>query len=307
MSAPNPPVSLLPRSADPAVVSSIRQAAQTTGSDFGLLMAEASRESGFQPDAKASTSTATGLYQFIETTWLEMVRRFGGKYGVGALAEQVSQSPSGRPQVADPATRQQILDLRKDPRLAAALAGEYTRVNKDEVERQLGHAVSRGDLYVAHFLGAGGAAQLLRAVEQNGNANAAQLLPEAAAANHGMFYDAATGAARTVGEIYRSITTRIEKEARVFAGTPDAPASETAPGNPPPTALAALAAPQSAGLGPPPLNPSFHLSAPLLSMLDVMSMAALELVRTTRPLPAPSHPPGTTTPPAAESHERRQA
>src|SRR5579864_8285413 len=120
----------LPAGATSAVVSSIRQAARATSVDFGLLMAQAQQESGFRPDAKASGSTATGLYQFIESTWLSMVQRFGGQYGVGDLASQISTNAAGRPTVADPAARQQILALRTDPHLSAALGAEYAKLNK---------------------------------------------------------------------------------------------------------------------------------------------------------------------------------
>jgi hypothetical protein len=201
---------------DSAVVSGIRRAARAANVDFGYLMAQAKRESGFQPDAASATSSAAGLFQFIESTWLEMVQRHGAKHGLGGLAQQI-ETRNGRPIVADPALRQRILDLRNDPGLSACFAAELARDNKEELTRALGRPVGSTELYLAHFLGAGGACQFLRAVETDGGRKAADLLPEAAAANRGVFYDRQTGAARSVAEVYRSLAGQIESDRRRYA------------------------------------------------------------------------------------------
>ena len=120
---------------DPAVLKSIRQASQSTHADFGYLMAQAAQESGFRSNAKAATSSATGLFQFVDSTWLDMVRQHGAKHGIGQLAEQITYDAGGHPHVADPTVRETILALRKDPKISAALAGEFARDNKAEVER----------------------------------------------------------------------------------------------------------------------------------------------------------------------------
>ena len=96
MTAPNNPYPTMPRGIDPTVVRSIRQASQATSTDFGLLMAQASQESDFRADAKSPTSSATGLFQFVDSTWLDMVQRFGAKYGVGQLAQQIGTDMTGR-------------------------------------------------------------------------------------------------------------------------------------------------------------------------------------------------------------------
>ncbi|MGH7090203.1 MAG: transglycosylase SLT domain-containing protein, partial [Stellaceae bacterium] len=133
MAAPSNSYPVPPRPIDTAIVPSIRQASQSTDTDFGLLMAEAAQESSFRSDAKAATGSAAGLYQFIGSTWLEMVHRFGAKYGLGALAQQITTTPSGRFRAVNPAARREILALRNDPSLAAAMAGEYANLNKGEV------------------------------------------------------------------------------------------------------------------------------------------------------------------------------
>lgn len=212
MPAPSHP---LPQAAaiNPAVARGIRQASAATSVDFGFLVSAASQESGLKADAKSRTGSASGLFQFTESTWLSMVQRFGTKYGIGGLAQQVSLDCAGRAHVADPATRQQILDLRSDPRLSAAFAAEYTKENKTEVERALGRPIGNTDLYMAHFLGAGGATEFLKAMRRNGGAIAADLLPDAAAANHAVFYDNRTGAPRTVAEIYQGFADKFAKAA----------------------------------------------------------------------------------------------
>jgi Transglycosylase SLT domain len=221
MTASNPPIRIVPPGA--AIVSSIRQAAQATDVDFGLLMAQAQQESGFQPNAKASGSSATGLFQFIDSTWLTLVRQFGDKYGVGALAHAVTIDGAGRPTVADAATRRHILDLREDPRLSSSLAAEYARLNKGELERALGRPAGNTEIYLAHFLGARGATSFLTALAENGDTAAADLLPEAAAANHGVFYDGLTGRPRTVAEIYRSFEKRIDSNAAQLSNSSATP------------------------------------------------------------------------------------
>ncbi|HVB18049.1 MAG TPA: transglycosylase SLT domain-containing protein [Stellaceae bacterium] len=271
MTAPSSPTPTAPMGADLGIIRDIRQASQTSHTDFGLLMAQAAQESGFRPDAKAATGSAAGLFQFVQSTWLDMMHRFGAKYGHPDLAKAITFNAAGKPVVGDPAMRQRILALRSDPALSAALAGEYANLNKDEVERALGHTVGRADLYMAHFLGPGGAATFLKALETNGSTPAAALLPEAAASNRAVFYDSDTGRARSVAEIYRSLGGRIEQEAQDFAADPAlAAASPGANGTDPAMAAAAIPRPVNfAGL---------TLSQPVAAMLGTLTLAALKLV-----------------------------
>jgi hypothetical protein len=222
MTTPNDTLSPVPSvrstaSIDPAVLKSIRQASLSTHTDFGYLMAQAAQESGFQSDAKAATSSATGLFQFVDSTWLDMVRQHGAKHGISQLAEQVTCDAAGRPHVADPAVRDSILALRKDPRISAALAGEFAQDNKVEVERALGRPAQKTDLYLAHFLGAGGASEILKAIQENSATPAADILPEAASANRSVFFDGKSGKPRTVADLYRSFADKIEKTATAYS------------------------------------------------------------------------------------------
>src|SRR3712207_2025996 len=83
----------------------IQQAAAQTGVDFGYLLGQARIESGFNPNARARTSSATGLFQFIDQTWLGTVKQHGDKHGLGWAANAIQQGSNGRYFVADPAMR----------------------------------------------------------------------------------------------------------------------------------------------------------------------------------------------------------
>lgn len=190
-----------------AVGQALSRAADATGVDFGQLLETARRESSFDPRAKAQTSSAAGLFQFIESTWLTMVARYGAQHGMAAEAAEIDMS-SGRPRVADPAAREAILAKRFDPELAARFAGELTRENAAALEKSLGRPASRGELYMAHVLGAGGAARLVRAAA-DGAPDAAALFPREAAANRGLFYRK-DGAARAADELVARFARMVE-------------------------------------------------------------------------------------------------
>ena len=182
------------------VTAAIQLASASTGVQFGYLLNQARLESGLNPDARARTSSATGLFQFIDQTWLGMVRQHGAEHGMGWAASQIRQGPNGRYYVADPETRRQILDLRRQPEAASAMAAEYAADNGRYLEGRLGRQMEPVDLYLAHFLGAGGAARFLRAHDSSPDAPAAPMLPQAARANRPIFYNR-DGSMRSFAEI----------------------------------------------------------------------------------------------------------
>jgi soluble lytic murein transglycosylase-like protein len=182
------------------VAQALKSAGEATGVGFDLLYAVARRESALDPAAKAKTSSAAGLFQFVEQTWLAAVRRYGARHGLSEEAAAIAPGADGRLTVADAQTRKAILDLRFDAAKAAALAGELIAENKAGLEKALGRAVGAAEIYAAHFLGLPGAVKLLTAPKE---AQAAALFPKAAAANRAVFYDGAR--ARTVGEVLGAI------------------------------------------------------------------------------------------------------
>lgn len=190
-----------------ALAGTIRQASAATGVSFGYLVATAKIESNLNPLAAAPTSSARGLYQFIEQTWLGTVKEAGAAFGYGRYADGITRLASGRYEVSDPAMRREILQLRRDPAANAAMAGVLTRSNSFKLTGVLGRRPTDGELYVAHFLGAGGASRLISNAQNNPQANAAAMFPRAAAANRSIFYDRA-GNARTVAQVYAELTAR---------------------------------------------------------------------------------------------------
>ena len=188
-----------------AVVDAIRDGAQSTGVGFDYLLATAQRESALDPSAKAGTSTATGLFQFIEQTWLGVMKSAGPKLGLQTYADAIVARPDGSYTVADAGQRQAILDLRRDPKIAATLAGAFTQKNGEALSAALGREPTAGDLYAAHVLGAKGATTLIAAAQASPDRVAALDMPEAAAANRGLFYDR-TGRPRTTAELYASLS-----------------------------------------------------------------------------------------------------
>lgn len=197
------------------VQAAIASAASVTGVDFAYLLNQAKVESGFNPDAHARTSSATGLYQFIEQSWLGTVKADGAEHGLGWAANAIERGGDGRYRITDPQLRHAVLELRRDPESSAAMAAELASDNRDRLESRLGHTVESVDLYLAHFLGAGGATKFLRNMNDTPDQSAAALFPAAARANRGVFYDRAGGA--------RSLTEVRERFAAKFDGTQSVP------------------------------------------------------------------------------------
>ena len=188
------------------VLNSIAKASAHTGVNFAYLMQQASAESSFKSTAKAKGSSASGLYQFIDSTWMNMVKKYGDKYGMGNLASQIDDSGH----VDSKAVKQQILALRNDPEKASAMAAEFANDNKNYLKSNWGGKVGSTELYLAHFLGAGQAAEFLKARDDNPVQQAAVLFPKAAQANRNVFYDTTTGRPKTMDEVYAFFDKKFE-------------------------------------------------------------------------------------------------
>lgn len=208
------------------VRSAIQNASEKTGVSFSYLMAKAAAESSFDPAVEATTSSATGLYQFIESTWFDMVEKHGAAHGLGDAAKAL------RDGTADAAQRDEILALRKDPEIAAALAAEFAADNRQSLEQALGRPVDDTELYLAHFLGAGGATSFIKAMENDPEAAAADLFPAAANANQSVFFE--DGRARSFDQIFARFETKMQPwlpnetlPERPFVPAPDLPPQPT--------------------------------------------------------------------------------
>ncbi|KRP88200.1 transglycosylase [Bradyrhizobium pachyrhizi] len=189
------------------VASSIKQAAATTGTSFEYLLTTAKMESNFNPRAGATTSSAHGLYQFIDQTWLGTVKEAGSQLGYGQYADAITRNSDGSYSVSDPSARAAVMKLRDDPDAASSMAAVLTQSNSFKLTGKLGRRPTDAELYMAHFMGVGGAGKLISSAEDSASANAATMFPKAAAANQSIFYDK-SGSARSVSQVYSVLTTR---------------------------------------------------------------------------------------------------
>lgn len=214
----NPIATLTGNSSTGSVQSAIALASQKTGIDFNYLLGQAQLESGLRSNARASTSSATGLYQFVDQSWLHVVKQHGAEHGLGWAANAISTTSTGRMTVSDPATRRAILALRNDPQTASLMAAEHASDNKDAIETSLGRDATGTDLYMAHFLGLGGARSFLTTMQSNPNRSGAAMFPAAARANRSIFY-ASNGQPRTLADIYSRFAAKLDKGAAAVGAT----------------------------------------------------------------------------------------
>ena len=192
-----------------SATAAIRQASQVTGARFSYLLATAKVESNLNPNAAAKTSSAGGLFQFIDRTWLGTLKEAGPYLGYDRYADAITRTDDGRYVVNDPSMRREIMALRQDPTANALMAGVFTNSNAKQLTNNLGRAPTDGELYVAHFMGARGASRLIGMAETNPAGKAAEAFPIAARANRSIFFDQ-SGRARSFAEVARNLTNRYD-------------------------------------------------------------------------------------------------
>lgn len=200
-----------------AVTAAIHLASARKGIDFNYMLAQAKTESGLDPNAAARTSSARGLYQFTRGTWLETIRKHGAESGLGWAASAVARGSVAH----DPTLRDAILDLRRDPAIAADMAASYAADNAAKLEHGLGRAATATDLYLAHFLGAAGALRFLQAQAADSMQSAATVAPAAAHSNPRIFF-AADGTARSLQAVH-------DHFGAIFGGKPVPPSGTALP------------------------------------------------------------------------------
>lgn len=184
--------------------SAIAQASRMAGVDETFMRRTAMRESGLNTYAIASSSSARGLFQFVDQTWLSSVAKWGARHGLAREAAAVRFGPGGRAYVADPREQRAILMLRYKPAYSARLAAELVAENAAVLREGLGRPAGSRELYAAHLLGPTGALRLIRTAEVRPATPAAALFPGAAAKNPRLFYRA--GVPRSVSELLLSLS-----------------------------------------------------------------------------------------------------
>jgi len=113
-------------------------------------------ESNGDPNAKNQRSSATGTGQFLDGTWLELIR-------------------AHRPDLVRGRSEKELLELRRHPELAREIATRFVEQNAAMLRRR-GLPVTPGTLYLAYFAGPAGAVAILSVAE---NADAASLMASA--------------------------------------------------------------------------------------------------------------------------------
>lgn len=195
----------------------ISRAAQRVGVDFTYLLNQAKSESGLNPNAQAQTSSAGGLFQFIDQSWLGAVKLHGAKHGLGWAADAISRR--GGSWKVDEALREQVMALKNNPEASSLMAAEFASDNKDALRTALGREPRAADLYFAHFLGAEGATRFLKAADTRPDMSAAALFPREARANRTIFYDGG-GSARSLSEVYALMAKKIDDDGARQAPVP---------------------------------------------------------------------------------------
>jgi hypothetical protein len=175
---------------------SMEAVAAMTGVPVEYLMIFCAMESNFDWTAKAGAGgSATGWFQFINSTWDWMVSLNGAKYGFPA--------DMGR-------------RLRLDPRMNALMGAEYMKYSMGVIKKGTGKDPSDIDLYIAHFMGPGTAVKWINMDKSTIGSSA---FPKEAAANPSVFKEKG-GQPRTLGQIEKSFDDRMAKyRAIATAGT----------------------------------------------------------------------------------------
>lgn len=200
---------------------SARSVSRISKVGFSDILARAAQESNFNANLKNRSSSAAGPFQFIEQTWLDMLRRHGSAYGLGPEVAQI-RCRNGVNSVADPALKRQLLDLRHDIHLSAAMAGRYLDEVGKDMSRMLRRQPTENERRMGYVLGPGGAAKLIRAAQQNPNGSSGETLPQAAAANGSLFQgpNGALSNAEAVQRVTRFVGTHLKDFADLAKAQP---------------------------------------------------------------------------------------
>ena len=138
------------------IIDTLHQVSQETGADFQQLIITAMIESDLGRVTISSKSTARGVYQFIEPTWLVLMKRYGNRIGYQSYADAITfNAETHHPEVKGGIPlRQKILDLRYDNRISALLKTYQAQDEKRVLARfKNGQNITVTDHYIAHMLG----------------------------------------------------------------------------------------------------------------------------------------------------------
>lgn len=238
-------MAVTPIAVSPSLASVLNAAGDRNDVDFNYLLKTAMRESSLNPQARAASSSATGLFQFLDTTWLQVMKEEGPRLGYQRYADAITETADGEYTIADPKLKAEVLKLRENPAVAADMAAAFTKANGDYLKAKFGRMPSPGELYIAHFLGPQGAEKMFDAGLQNPDQVAATLFPKEASANPAIFYD--HGQPRTIRQVYKALVAQHEGAGTLHAGFAVQQMLAQKPGGTVPVPLAPLPGQQRSG------------------------------------------------------------
>ena len=201
----------------PAVMNALQAAAQESGVDPDLLAAVAWRESRFDPKARNRSSSAKGLLQFTNATWLQMIRDYGSTYNEARYAGAIRKDKSGALVVSGKHVRTAILQLRSDPVLSAKFAAENMRRERAAIQDRLGRSVIPADLYLLHVLGPTGTLRFLTAASQRPSEPSTEVIDWKVLRNAGLL--ASDGRPLTTANTYAAVQTMLKTQHSHSDGT----------------------------------------------------------------------------------------
>jgi Transglycosylase SLT domain len=174
------------------VYNAIMNACTKTGADPACMLAFADIESSFQPGVSAKGTSATGLYQFISSTWTAMVTKYGSRYNVGF--SQIN-----------------------DPTANALMGGQLLNDDAAYLKKQGIANPTPGQLYMCHMMGQAGATRLITAAQTTPNGSASLAFPAQAAKNP-VFTN------RSLSEVVANLSALADTKAKAYAGQYGLPA-----------------------------------------------------------------------------------
>lgn len=155
-------------------------AARVTAAPEGYLRALAGQEGLDDEDARNPRSSATGLMQFTEATWIAMLGQHGRRYGLpDRLANAIQPARGGGFRIVDRAARDEIMRLRNSGEWSAIMGGHLFHEEAEVMQRVRGRPVQVNEVYLGHFMGGDIAGRWMRMIDQGrGNVDARTAIRE---------------------------------------------------------------------------------------------------------------------------------
>lgn len=136
-------------------------ASKKTGVAIEVLAAMGEAESGSGASMKNPVGTATGAFQFIDSTWANMLQMYGKEIGVNVPPPSADPKKQ-KEQLREIMNNKQLMDLRYNHEASALMAARYTQFNAKILKLDPSDPANVGKIYLGHFLGAGGAGDVLK-------------------------------------------------------------------------------------------------------------------------------------------------